>query len=100
MAASSKAAKAPAVVLTLGGAPPVAHTILGLYGTFRPDRPTPVGGPGELTLQQAKDADADEGCPLELVQIPESEVPKLRKQAEQDRRAEAGLQQRPTNEDV
>ena len=93
------AGKAPALILTLGGAPNVPHTVDGVYGTFRPDRPTPVGGPGEPTLQQAKDADKNPGVPLELIQIPEADVQGLRKQADADRRADQGLAPRQTTEE-
>lgn len=91
MADKKPARKAPALILTLGGAPASAHIVAGLPGTYRPDRPAPLGGPGEATLDQAKAADADPGVPVALVQIPASDVESLRLSAENDRRAAQGL---------
>lgn len=91
MPAPKGARKAPALILTLGGAPTSAHTVTGYPGTYRPDRPTPIGGPGEPTLAQAQAADADPGVPLELIEIPANQVQALRLAAEADRRADAGL---------
>lgn len=68
--------------LTLPGAPDTPHTVPGVPGLFHPSQPTPVGGVGELTIEAAKELAADEGCPLELVDIPEAEVPAAEEQAE------------------
>lgn len=93
------AKKEPALILDLGGAPPVPHAVTGLPGMYSPDRPTPVGGIGEPTLEQAKTADANPGVPVKLVEISASEVQKLREQSENDRRIERGLQPRPEPEE-
>jgi hypothetical protein len=85
------------LVLDLGGAPDVPHSV-GDYGMFRPDVPTPCGGPGEPSVELALRVDADEGCPLKIVQIPDQEVPRLREQAEADRRTERGLPPRQESE--
>lgn len=56
--------------LTLPGAPANAHTIPGVPGFYRPDRPTPVGGPGDpLDLDTARQVAADPGVWLELVTL-------------------------------
>lgn len=93
MAASKKPGgkAAPALILTLGGAPASPHTVTGLPGLFRPDRPVPVGGPGEATLAQAKAASADPGVPVTITYVPDKDIPRLRLQAENDRRADIGL---------
>lgn len=91
MTEKKRRAKVPALILTLGGAPASPHTVDGLPGMYRPDRPVPVGGPGEATPAQAKAADADPGVPVQIVHVPEGDVPALRLAAENDRRAEAGL---------
>lgn len=97
MAAKPKTTKTePALLLTLGGAPTSPHSVTGAPGFFRPDRPTPVGGPGEATLSQAKQLDDDPGVPLKLVRVAASEVASLRLAAENDRRADSGLP--PRNE--
>jgi len=54
--------------LTLPGAPCTPHAIPGLPGFYWPDRPTPIGGPGDpLTTEQAEQYAADPSVPLELV---------------------------------
>jgi len=68
------AAKRQGLRLNLPGAPNTPHTVPGVPGYFYPDAPTPVGGPGELSLEAAKDCDRDKGCPLELIEIKPSEV--------------------------
>lgn len=70
--------KVPALVLTLGGAPATWHQIVGLPGWYHIDHPTPVGGEGELSLEQAKDHDAHEGTAVKLVQVPEDDLEHLR----------------------
>lgn len=71
--------------LTLGGAPDTPHLIPDLPGYYRPSRPTPVGGPGEVTLEQAKHLDADKGVHLKLVEITAEEAALFRAEAEADR---------------
>lgn len=78
MGTTTKAAKVPALKLTLGGAPLTWHSVTGLIGFYHPDIPTPVGGPGECSLALAKEAAADEGAPVELVQISEVTAAKSR----------------------
>lgn len=85
------AGKHAALLLDHPGAPSTPHTLSGIPGVYHADRPTPVGGIGEATLAQAKAYDADDGCPLKLTWITTSQLAKLRKDAEQDRRAERGL---------
>lgn len=67
--AAQKEAKRYGLRLTLPGAPATPHTVQGVNGYFWPDRATPVGGPGELSLESARKIDAAEGAPLELVEI-------------------------------
>lgn len=74
------------LVLTLGGAPATSHVVAGVPGHYRPDRPVPVGGPGELTLAAAQAASDDESVPLALVEIPADQVDELREQAIAERR--------------
>ena len=90
----TKKTKTYGLVLDLGGAPPVHHSIPGVYGMFHPVIPTPVGGPGEPTYEQAKAWTADEGFPLRMVEIEVDEVPELREAAADARKTE----QRGTSE--
>lgn len=54
--------------LTLPGAPCTPHNLPGFPGFYWPDRPTPVGQPGDpVTTEQAERWAADPGVPLELV---------------------------------
>lgn len=55
--------------LTVAGAPNTPHSVGQVPGLFRPDIPTPVGGPGELDLKFARELDADRSVPLELVDV-------------------------------
>lgn len=87
----------PALILTLGGAPASPHSVTGAPGMYRPDRATPVGGPGEATLSQAQAFHDDPGVPLKLIRVPDNDITALRLAAENDRRAEAGLP--PRNEE-
>lgn len=64
--------------LTLGGAPDTPHTIPGLPGQYRPSRATPVGGQGEPTEEQAREADKKRGTAVELVELTEKELEKAR----------------------
>lgn len=82
------------LILTLGGAPCSPHRVGNLPGMYRPDRPTPTGGPGECTASQAIAANEDPGCPVALVQIPNHDVQRLRLLLDNDVRAERGLPQR------
>lgn len=66
---AKKAERRMGLRLTQGGAPASAHVVSGVPGLYRPDVPTPVGGEGELSLEEAKALDADESIPLELVPV-------------------------------
>lgn len=70
--------------LTLGGAPDTPHTIPGVPGLFRPNVPTPVGGPGEIDAKLAKKLHDDKKVDLELVDIPKGKVDDARATAQQD----------------
>lgn len=54
--------------LTLGGAPNTPHLVPGLPGYFRPDIPNPVGGDGQISVEDAKAA-AEISDVLELVEL-------------------------------
>lgn len=69
---------APALRLTLGGAPNMPQQIPGVPGLYRPDRPTPVDGPGEVSLDEARQLDKDPGVPLELERVPADDLDELR----------------------
>jgi hypothetical protein len=71
-------AEAYGLRLTLGGAPDEPHAVEGVPGLFRPSVPTPVGGEGELSLEEAQKADANPSVPLELVKIAEADLAKVR----------------------
>lgn len=58
-----------ALRLTLGGAPSSWHVVAGLPGAYHPARLTGAGGRGEATLNQARAAGADPGCPVALVAV-------------------------------
>lgn len=77
--------------LTLGGAPNTPHTVPGLPGYFRPDIPTPVGGDGQMSLEDAKAAAAS--CDvLELVEV--EDVAKAEQVAADDlEQGRSGIQQ-------
>lgn len=76
------------LVLDLPGAPLVHHSVVGVYGMFHPEQPTPVGGVGEPSYEQAKQWTADEGMPLRMVEIEAVEVPELREAAADARKVE------------
>lgn len=83
--------KVPALKLTLGGAPNTPHRVAGFYGFFFPDRPTPVGGPGDaISEEDARDADKRRGTPLELVEITEKEADEARRFLHEHREAARG----------
>lgn len=54
---------------TLPGAPDVPHFVPGVRGMYSPSSPTPVGGPGELTVDVAQRLHDDPSVPLELVDV-------------------------------
>jgi hypothetical protein len=72
--------------LDLPGAPLVPHDIPGLAGHYRSDVPTPVGEGELVSVEEAQQAVKD-GLPVKLVDIPEGDVSKVRKQAAADRAA-------------
>jgi hypothetical protein len=57
------------LLLDLPGAAAAPHAIPGIPGEFRPDTPTPVGGPGEIPLEQARALDANPAVHLKLVSL-------------------------------
>lgn len=67
------AAKVPALILTLGGAPGEWHVIEGV-GYVHPTIPSPVGGDREPSLKVAKKLDADPGCEVKLVEVSQGEA--------------------------
>lgn len=78
------------LMLDLGGAPNTPHWVPGVAGLFRPDVATVVGGPGEVTLDRAREVDADPGVPLKLVKVPAGEVKALRERAQAEHQAHRG----------
>lgn len=72
--------KVKAARLTLGHAPNTWHVVEGLPGFYHPLYPTPIGGPMELTDEQAQASHKDEGCPLEVFTISDSEAAKAREE--------------------
>jgi hypothetical protein len=73
MAASPKAGR-HGLRLTLPGAPETYHTVQGVLGYFHPVKATPVGGPGELSLEVARTLDQTEGLYLSLVPMTDDEA--------------------------
>jgi hypothetical protein len=71
------------LVLTLAGAPLTPHTVVGFRGQYRPDRPTPIGGDGQVTVDEANAAIAA-GAPLELVNIAKTKLDELQQLANED----------------
>jgi hypothetical protein len=71
------------LILTLGGAPATPHTVAGLRGQYRPDRPTPIGGEGELSIAEAQAA-IDAGAHLEIVTISRTDIDDVRDAAAAD----------------
>ena len=56
--------------LTMPGAPCTPHSVPGVPGFFWPDRPTPVGGPGDpVSLERAEELAADPSVHLEIVPV-------------------------------
>lgn len=70
----SKTAPHAALVLTLGGAPTAAHRVEDLPGYYRPDSPTPVGGPGEASQTQAETLGEAPGAPVALVYLTDKQL--------------------------
>lgn len=68
------ATKEKGLRLTVGGAPNTPHIVPGLPGFYYPHKATPVGGPGEATLEQAKEAAKGRGAAVELVEMSQKEV--------------------------
>ncbi len=69
MTSSKTADKAYGLRLVLPGAPNEPHQVHGLTGIYTKDKVTPVGGPGEPTLEQAREAAKGPDAPVELVEI-------------------------------
>lgn len=74
--AAKKEAKHYGLRLTLPGAPTgpehPGHHVMGVPGAYWPDRPTPVGGPGEISLDKARELDRGH-VDLELVEMTAAE---------------------------
>lgn len=66
--------------LTLPGAPTTPHVVVGLNGYYWPDRPTPVGAPGELPLEVARRVAEDDSIPVELVELTTREANRATKE--------------------
>jgi hypothetical protein len=72
------------LILSLAHAAKVFHTVLhpdglnAIQGVFHPDHATPVGAPGELSLEDAKALDANPNIPLDLIEIAAGDVVELR----------------------
>lgn len=49
--------------------PATPHTVAGLPGYYAWAAPTPVGGPGEASFEQALAASKDPGCGVTLVEV-------------------------------
>lgn len=75
---ASNAGKVPALKLTLGGAPLEWH-IIGSDAYVHPTIPSPVGGPGECTVERAEELDKLEGAEVELAWITEKQAEDARK---------------------
>ena len=60
--------------LTVGGAPLTPHIVPGLPGFYYPHKATPVGGPGEATLEQAQEAAKGRSASVELVEMSQKEA--------------------------
>jgi hypothetical protein len=82
--------------LTLGGAPNELHTVAGLNVLLRPDRPTPVGGPGELPADDAKAFAKDHPDAVEVVELKDEEVDELRTLAAHDHERARGNTTEPS----
>lgn len=79
--------------LSLPGAPEgVPHTLAGLPGVYTTDEATPVGGPGEPTLEQARAAAQGDDAPVKLEEIGPRKVQTLREEQPEtiDEVADAG----------
>lgn len=66
--------------LALPGAPNTPHMVQGLPGWYWPEHTTPVGAPGEPSPDRARDAHADPGVPVILVEIDAKEAAERRKE--------------------
>jgi hypothetical protein len=88
----------PGLQLDMPGATSAWYEIPNFPGLYHKDYPTPVGGIGEATEQQAKDAAANESMPLKTVRIPDSMLDRRRSEAMEARRLEAGFPSREEEE--
>lgn len=88
----------PGLQLDLPGAPPAYHEVVGLPGLYHPDHPTPVGGIGEASEEQARHAASADGVPVKAVRIPDSMLVQRRREASDARRLESGLSSREEEE--
>lgn len=81
------ASKIKGLRLTVGGAPNTPHIVPGLPGLYYPHKATPVGGPGEATEEQAKEATKGRGSAVELVDMTAKEVDEARESLAEVREA-------------
>lgn len=88
----------PGLQLDLPGATSAWYEIPGFPGLYHRDYPTPVGGIGEASEQQARDAAQNDSMPLKAVRIPDSMLDRRRSEAMDARRAEAGFPSREEEE--
>lgn len=63
-----------------GAAENTGYTLAGLPGIYRTDEPTPVGGEGEPTLEQARAAAKGDDAPVKLEEIGPRKVEQLREE--------------------
>lgn len=63
-----------------GAAENTPYTLNGLPGLYSTDSVTPIGGPNEPTLEQAKQAASGPDAPVELVEIPKAKADRLREE--------------------
>lgn len=81
--------------LKVGGAPLTPHIVPGLPGFYYPHKATPVGGPGEATVDQAKEAAKGRSASVELVDMSQKETDDAREAlAEVSEAARKGLLER------
>lgn len=63
------------LVLTLGGAPAgVPHAVDGIPGLFADTPPTPVGPGCPITIERAQEISDDQGIPLLLVDLADTDA--------------------------
>lgn len=95
-----KEAPAKGLRLNLPGAPATWHFVMGVPGYYSTEVSTPVGAEGDLvSLERAKELDANPGVPLELVDMTAGEVERARAALEQHRKGVASALRRVVKDD-